>query len=163
MSNTYHAQPYDISKTGFYFSSFEDYTAKVKTSGAEEFELQYIDGDDAQLFAACGINQANLEQWFDEIETLENYQKAALFYLCNDAGYSLDSALSSIDDVSLTECSLEDAAAELFDDCYLSDVPEHVRPYIDYDAFARDCRIGGDMAEFIFDGVTYTVTNANGI
>jgi hypothetical protein len=56
--------------------------------------------------------------------------------------------------------SLYDAATELFNDCYLSDVPEAVQPYIDYEAFANDCRLGGDMYEFRLDGTTWTVTNA---
>jgi hypothetical protein len=58
---------------------------------------------------------------------------------------------------------LIDAASELFDECYLPEVPEAVRPYIDYDAFANDCRLGGDMCEFRFGGTTYTCTNASGV
>lgn len=34
-------------------------------------------------------------------------------------------------------------AEELFDECYLSDVPESVQPYIDYDKWARDVFIDG--------------------
>ena len=29
-------------------------------------------------------------------------------------------------------------ATEMFDECYLSELPEHLRYYIDYEAFARD-------------------------
>lgn len=163
MTNTYHAQPYDISKSGFYFTDLESYQKGVEASGAEEFELQFIDGssEDAQLFSSCGINQANLEQWFDDVIDLEDYEKAALFYLCSDVGYSLEDALDKYEDVSLYHGELSEAAAELFDDCYLSEVPEHVRAYIDYDAFARDCEMGGDMSEFSFGGNTYTCTNAS--
>lgn len=162
---TLHAQPYDISKTGFYFESLEDYEAKVAASQAEEFELQFIDGDneDAQLFSACGINQANLSTWFDTVEILSDFEKAALYYLCSEVGYRLEDALDKIEDVSLFDGRLIDAAIELFDDCYLSEVPEFARNYIDYDAFARDCEMGGDMREFEFAGSTYTVTNHNAI
>lgn len=165
MKTTYHAQPYDISKQGFYFDSFEDYQTKAEASGAEEFELQFIDGssEDAQLFSGLSIDQASLEQWFDEIELLDDHEKAALYYLVSCVGYSLEDALTKIDDVCLYQGNLSDAAAELFDDCYLSDVPEHVRAYIDYDRFARDCELGGDMCEFEFAGETYTCTNANGL
>lgn len=163
MTNTYHAQPYDISKSGFYFTDLDSYQKGVEASGAEEFELQFIDGssEDAQLFSACGINQANLEQWFDDVEGLEDYEKAALFYLCSHSGYDLEDALDKIEDVSLYHGELLEAATQLFDECYLSDVPESVQAYIDYEAFARDCRMGGDMCEFQFAGETYTCTNSN--
>ena len=44
----------------------------------EEFEIQFIDGDNAQLFEACGINQANLNRWFDDIEFLQDHEKVNL-------------------------------------------------------------------------------------
>lgn len=43
-------------------------------------------------------------------------------------------------------------AEELFDDLNLADIPEHVRPYIDYDLFARD----------LFLSDYYSVTAPNG-
>lgn len=165
MTNTFHAQPYDMDKNwGFYFTDFDSYIKGVEASGAEEFELQFIDGDDAELFKACGINQANLAQWFDDVESLDDWQKVCLFYLMdNNICSDLSDAIDKIDDVSVSQCSLRDAAEELFDECYLHDVPEHVRAYIDYDRFANDCRLGGDMDEFTYQGETYTCTNANGI
>jgi hypothetical protein len=164
MTNTFHAMPYDTSKKGFYFTDFDSYIKGVEASGAEEFELQFIDGDDAELFNACGINQANLAQWFDDVEVLDDHEKISLFYLMdNNLCSDLSDALDKIDDVSISQCSLRDAAEELFDECYLHDVPEHVRAYIDYDRFANDCRLGGDMDEFTYQGETYTCTNANSI
>lgn len=159
MTNQYHAQPYDMTKKGFYFTDLDGYFAGVEASGAEEFELQFIDGEDAQLFNALKIDQCTLVKWFDEVEGLEDYEKPALYWLVADCGYNLEDALDKIDEVSLTEDSLEDAAAQLFDDCY--DVPANIMAYIDYDKFANDCRIGGDLSEFEFNGSTYTVTNAN--
>ena len=94
MTNTYHAQPHDMDKRGFYFTNLEEYDAGVEASGAEEFELQFIEGDDAELFKACDINQANIGEWFDDVETLDDSEKVALFYLmdnkiCSDMGESL--------------------------------------------------------------------------
>ena len=37
--------------------------------------------------------------------------------------------------------SFKDYAIELFDECYLNQVPESMRFYIDYDAFARDLEL----------------------
>lgn len=163
MTNRYFAQPYDGSKSGFYFSDGEGYETGVAACGAEEFEIQYIDGPNAELFKACGVNQSNLIEWLEIIETLPDYNRPALFFLCDNHGMSMGDALASVDDVGWTEATLIDAATELFDEIYLPEVSDSVRPYIDYEAFARDCEIGGDMVEFEFEGRTYTCTNANAI
>ena len=164
-----HAQPLNIDARGFQFSSAEEFETKQEAlcdrfgNEVEEFEIQYLDGEDGQLFEACRIHQGDLTPWFDDIEPLEDYEKAALFYLTNCAGYRLNDALEKLADVCISECSLIEAASELFDEVYLSEVPESVRNYIDYDAFANDCRLGGDMCEFRFGGTTYTCTNASGV
>jgi hypothetical protein len=168
------ANPYDMAATGFYFESFDEYerlsAALVNSYGqpVEEFMIDYIDGPDAELFKACGIDQSNLELWFDEVEDLSDSEKAALFYLCSIHGQSVDEALEmrgggvrNIDDVSLYHGTLEKAAEDLFDELYAHEIPEHLRSYIDYESFARDCRCGGDMYEFEFDGETWTCTSAN--
>jgi hypothetical protein len=162
-----YALPLNIDARGFSFTSADEYTTKQEAlrdrfgAPVEEFEIQFIDGDDSKLFEACRIDQTNLDTWFDTIESLDRQEKAALFYLVDQAGYDLSDALSSVDDVTLYAGRLIDAASELFDECYLPEVPEAVRPYIDYDAFARDCRLGGDMCEFRFNGATFTCTNAS--
>jgi hypothetical protein len=92
--NQFHAQPYDMDKAGFYFSDLESYEAGVEASGAEEFEIQFIDGDDCELFNACGINQSNLERWFDDIEPLDHDEKTALFFVMSCLSYKLDEALN---------------------------------------------------------------------
>ncbi|MFP6557306.1 antirestriction protein ArdA [Paraburkholderia sp. B3] len=168
---TYHAQPYNLDARGFYFTSMEDYTAKAEANtdrwGApvEEYELQFIDGTDAEaeLFAALGINQANLEAWFDDVVDLDEREQAALSYIVGDLGYSLADALDKIDDVNLYAGSLVEAATELFDELYLHDIPQAVRYYVDYEAFARDQRLAGAMTETEFAGTTYTVTNADAL
>ena len=129
----------------------------------EEFEIQFIDGDDAELFEACGINQANLNVWFDDIEFLQDYEKASLFYLVGVAGYKLDQAIEKMNEPSIYQGDLLDAATVLFDECYLHTLPDNIKYYIDYEKFARDCELGGDMCEFEYAGTTYTCTNSNAI
>lgn len=168
---TYHAQPYNLDAVSFFFTSMEDYTAKAEANTdrwgtpVEEYELQFIDGTDAegQLFSLLGINQANLEAWFDDVVDLDEREQAALAYLVGDLGKSLADALDQIDDVNLYTGSLVEAATELFDDLYLHDIPEAVRYYVDYEAFARDQRLAGAMTETEFAGTTYTVTNADAL
>ena len=166
---TLHATPYNIDAIGFYFTDLNEYETKVTSlidcfgNLVEEFEIQFIDGDDAELFEACGINQVNLNQWFNEIEFLQDNEKVSLYYLVGVAGYSLDQALLKIDEPSLYQGNLLDAATELFDECWLPSVPDNIRFYIDYDKFARDCQYGGDLTEFNYAGATYTCTSANGL
>ncbi|MDP2761472.1 MAG: antirestriction protein ArdA [Sideroxyarcus sp.] len=69
--------------------------------------------------------------------------------------------MDKIDEVCLYEGNLEDATGELFEECHAHAIPENLRFYIDYKAFARDCEMGGDMVEFDYDGTTYTCTNAS--
>lgn len=163
----YFANPYDTEATGFYFTSHEEYAEKsaalLNRSGApvEEFMINYIDGDDAQLFEACKITQSNLELWFDEVESLEDYEKAALFYLTSVNGQDVRKALDNMEDYSFSKGCLLDAATDLFDERYLNGIPEGARYYIDYEAFARDRALNGEMYEFTFNGETYTCTSAN--
>ena len=166
---TLYANPYNIDAVGFYFNDADEFTEKSTNltdrcgSHVEEFEIDFIDGDDAALFSACCINQANLNTWFDDIETLADQEKINLYYLLNVAGYTLTQALDKVDEPSIAQSSLRDAAEELFDECWLHSVPESIRYYIDYDKFARDCEMSGDMVEFEYNNQTYTCTNATGI
>ena len=130
---TLHATPYNQSATGFYFTDADDYQTKAKChldsygNLVEEFEIQFIDGDDAELFKACGINQANLNTWFDSIEFLDEQDKLNLFYLMGVTGnYFLDEALLKLDEPNIYPDRLLDAATELFDECMLPEVPENM-------------------------------------
>ena len=167
--STFFAQPYSLDAVGFYFDTLEAYTEKSENlldafgSPVEEFEIQFIDGDDCELFSACGINQANLNLWFETIADLSEHEKTALYYLRSVSSYSLENALDKLDDVNLSEGNLKDVAETLFDEFYLNDVPESVRAYIDYEKYARDCEMGGDLYEFDFEGTTWTCTNASSI
>jgi len=167
--STFFAQPYNLDAVGFYFETLEAYTEKSESlldafgNPVEEFEIQFIDGDDCELFSACGINQGNLAMWFDDVADLSDHEKTALFYLRSVLGYNLENALDNLEDVNLSEGNLKDVAETLFDEFYLNDVPESVRAYFDYEKYARDCEIGGDLYEFDFNGTTWTCTNASGV
>ena len=166
-TTTLHATPYNIDATGFYFNNFEDYETKSSSHldayGAvvEEYDIQLIDCDDAQLFLACGINQANLNVWFDDIESsLDEHEKVSLYYLLKN-GYDLTQALEKLEEPNITQCDLKDAAEELFDACYAHEIPETLRYYFDMQKWARELEIGGDFVEFEYSSRTFTCTNAN--
>lgn len=168
-TTTLYAQPYNMDAEGFYFHSFEEYETKSENlrdrfgNVVEEFEIQFIDGDDAELFEACGINQSNLSTWFDDIEDKDDNEKIALYFLTGTLGYDLDQAMDKVEDVIIFEGDAKEAAEELFDECYAHTIPENLRFYFDMDKFAHDLEISGDFNEFSFGGKTFTCTNASGI
>jgi hypothetical protein len=77
------AQPYDISATGFYFLTAEQYQEQsTKTRNdrgfrVEEYEIQFIDGEsiDAKLFEPLGVNQCNFREFLDACDTWDESQK----------------------------------------------------------------------------------------
>lgn len=71
MSITLHAQPYDITATGFYFSTAEEFDEKVSKltndfgDPVEEFEIQFIDGEqiDCELAKAIDLSQGTFRDY----------------------------------------------------------------------------------------------------
>lgn len=158
----FHAQPYPLDAQGFYFHSYEDYEDKASKISAEEFEIQLIDADDVELISACRLDQTTLH-WLEDIQKLDSWQKPAVFFLLDNGLVSdVGEAIAKADDVCLFSGTLQDAAVDLFDDCYASQVPEGLRVYVDYEKFANDLRLSGDFVEFRYGGETYCCTNANG-
>lgn len=165
-TDTYYSQPYDPSGTGFYFHTWAEYCEKVNANRCEEFEIQYIDGDEAELFKACGVDQSNIDQWFELLDELEDYDKPALFYACDVIGLSMAEAMEqqgggyrTFEDYSVTPGTAKEWAEQYIDDSgMLENVPENVRWYFDYDAFARDLVLNGDLYEFTYDGDSYTAS-----
>ena len=164
MTNIYHATPYDISAAGFYFSTYEEYLDKFAShrnehgDPVEEYEIQFIDGENYRLFEAVRVNQANLKDWFNRFEDLDDHDAIKVIYLAEDVGYSLDGMLDRLDDVMLFEGTAIEYAESYLDDTGLLDqIPENLRYYFDTEAFARDLLLGGDIAEIETGGKTYVV------
>jgi hypothetical protein len=164
----FHAQPYNLDATGFYFSDVEEFETKIEQCRdsfglpVEEFEIQFIDGSSeaASLFKAADINQVNLGDFLELLSERTSNELVAIGYLC-EIGYKFTDAAAQADEVCVRDGRLEDAAQELFDECFLHQIPENLHAYIDYSAFAYDCRVSGDLVEFEFAGSTYTITNSN--
>lgn len=162
MTNIYHATPYDISAVGFYFKTYDEYVLKAAThtnengNPVEEYEIQFINGDNYKLFEALGINQANLKQWFDDFEGLEGEDFIKALYLADDLRCSMDEVLGHMEDVCLFEGSALEYTEQFIEDTgMLNDMPENLRFYFDTEAFARDLVLGGDITEVKIDGTKY--------
>ncbi|SDR67556.1 antirestriction protein ArdA [Erythrobacter sp. HL-111] len=162
MSNRYHATPYDISATGFYFDTYEEYQARAAVhrneygDPVEEYEIQFIDGDSYRLFDAIGVNQANLKDWFERFEDMDDDEAVKLIILIEHFGYSVEDALDRIDDLHLFEGTAIQYAEELIESTGMLDqMPENLRYYFDTEAFARDMVLGGDITPVEIDGRSY--------
>jgi hypothetical protein len=159
MTNSYHATPYDLSAQGFYFETFDEYTERASShrnaygQPVEEYEIQFIDGDNCALFAALGINQANLEIWFDVFEDYEGDREIKAIFLAEHQGINISDIPNQIDDMHLFEGSaVEYAEAYLDDTGLLETIPENLRYYFDTEALARDLVLSGDVVEVEIEG-----------
>jgi len=155
------AQPYDISATGFYFDSAEDYAQKAAGNFnpygqiVEEYELQFIDGEsiDSNLFHALGVNQCNFPAYLEACDAWDDFQKQKVIIAVGECGYSFDLTSGDPDDfeVDLYEIdSLRELAEQFVDEGLFGEIPEPIRNYLDYDAIARD--LGMDYSETTIGG-----------
>ena len=157
------ANPYDTTNLGFYFSSYEEY--EIKSSNlvddfgfpVEEFMIEFINGELCQLFNACAIDQCTLKLWFNDIELLPEAEQVELYYRCDNLSQNVEEALDKLNtDGFIQQSSLADYAYEYINDYGVIDcLPETFRCYFDYEAYARDLELNGEVIEFTYDNSTY--------
>jgi len=163
MTTTLYAQPYDISATGFYFSSEAEFMQKVACAvnpcgqPVEEFEIQFIDGEgiDAQLFSALGVQQGDVGAFLEAIEDWNDDDKTRVIIAVGECGYRFQFGKDEPGqyDIDLYECdSLRALAIQFVEEGLLGDIPDRIQCYLDYDAIARD--LGMDYAIAEIDGHT---------
>jgi hypothetical protein len=153
-----HATPYDISARGFYFGSLDEYEKKAESAvneygdPVEEFEIQFIDGDDAELklFKMMKVSQVNLDDYFEAVdEGWDDDEMQKLEILTDDLGYSFDDAVDKMDDlVVYGEFDSEaDFAQEYVDGMGgPSELGKKtLEQYFDYESFGNDLVLGGDI------------------
>lgn len=158
---TLHATPYDISYSGFYFDTIEEFEQGMEEAPFEEVEIQFIDGKEEEclLFKLCKPHQGSVAKYYEAIDAgYEEYQLAALSYLVEDMGLSWEEAIdqATLDDVSVYAMSIEELARHFAEEgIYPSGVNEQVLPYLDYDMLARDLSM--DYSEITILGTHYCV------
>ena len=159
-----HAQPYDISASGFFFEDTKEYDAKRRKclsdvgQPVEEFEIQFIDGEDidAELFKALGINQATFPLFLEKVDEWDDSQKKKIIIAVGECGYSVDLNSGDPDDfdIDLYEMdSLRELAEHFVEEGLFGEIPERIRFYLDYDAMARD--LGMDYSETTIAGQSF--------
>lgn len=148
----FYAQPYDISATGFYFETIEEYDARYAAcknhygESVEEFEIQFIDGEsiDAQLFKALGIHRGDISSFIDAADSWDDEQKIHVIIAVGECGYQFDISNDTPEqfDITLYEAqSMKELAEQFVDEGLYGEIPESLQYYIDYDAIARDLSI----------------------
>lgn len=156
-----HAQPYDIAATGFYFESLEEFQAKVTRfrnaygDTVEEFEIQFIDGDDIDcaLANAWEINQANIGPYFDAVDAWDDDGKIKFIIAVGEVRYRFDPKTVGPNDFDVDvyyTCSMTELAEQFVAEGLFGDIPNHLSHYIDYDAIARDLAL--DYTETVIAG-----------
>ena len=149
MTTTLYAQPYDISAEGFYFTSAEEFTtqaANLKNSygdAVEEFEIQFIDGDDidCELAKAFELHQGTIASFYNALEEWDAQEKTIFIIAVGECGYSFDPKTTHPNDfdVELYELdSLKELAEQFVEEGLYGDIPDSLQFYIDTDAMARD-------------------------
>lgn len=165
----YFAQPYDLAADGFYFDSLDEYAEKAAANTnffgqpVEEYEIQFIDGDYPELFRELSIDQGSLHTWFEHFESLSETDALKCLYLAADLGMDASQVLDAdLSEVNLFQGSAIDYVYFYIEETGMLDqMPETLKVYFDYESFARDLLIGGDIAEFSApDGTAYIVPRA---
>ncbi|MEM6889979.1 MAG: antirestriction protein ArdA [Pseudomonadota bacterium] len=160
------AQPYDLSATGFYFETEEQYREKITTirndygQPVEEFEIQFIDGEriDAALANAWGLNQANILRFMEIEDEWGEDQKQRFIIAVGECAYSFDPETVDPNDFDVDLYfvrSMRDLAEEFVAEGLFGPVPEAFRFYIDYDAIAGDLAVDYAETDIAGDNIIY--------
>jgi hypothetical protein len=156
-----YANPYDTSARGFYFNSLEDYEKKYeKNLPVEEYEIDFIDGtkEQAAIFNAAKINQANLGEWFEVMDSIEDFRLPALYFLMSYHGEDFADAVSKAEELIFNEGDAKAYAEQYVDDQGgLEQLDRQtLENHFDWDSFVNELETGGSITEFEFAGTTYT-------
>ena len=111
----------------------------------EEFEIQFIDGDniDCDLAKAISLNQANFARYFEIIDEWEEWEKRLVILAVGECGYQFDDDTSPTDfDIDIYDVdSMRELAEQFVEEGLYCDIPESLQFYIDYEAIARDLSV----------------------
>ena len=155
-----HAQPYDVSATGFYLETTEEFEAKSAANRndcgdpVEEYEIQFIDGEDidCELAKAIGLTQANFKDYLNCVDAWDDWQKVLVIIAVGECGFDFDPDVDpNHHDIDIYYVdSLRDLAHQFVDEGLFGDISENIKIYLDYDAIAGD--LGMDYSEITIAG-----------
>lgn len=156
---TFYAQPYNTAVEGFYFQTADQF--KTHSNGlvdsfgqpVEEFEIQFMEGGQLslELFEAWKPGQAEIGQYIAFCDNCEEDAFLMAIIAIRDGGYRAADVIDDPEGLPITlyrTASLKELAEEFLEDGLFGDIPERLRPYLDFEAIGRD--LG-------FDGYTETI------
>lgn len=119
------------------------------------------DPTEKSLFEAARSNGlgCTLEEYLAQVNDLDMYEMAKLYWLVVEQGYEFDDGIRKLQDTSVYRDNLRATAEEIFDGLYLHQIPESLQTYVNYDSFAYDLRAGSELCEFKFANHTWTAEN----
>ena len=130
-----HAQPYYIAATGFYFETAEKYKKSANAlrndygDPVEEFEIQFIDGDEinCDLAKVIGLNQANFARYFEIVDEWEEWEKRLVILAVGECGYQFSDDTSPTDfDIDIYDVdSMRELAEQFVEEGLFGEIPEN--------------------------------------
>ena len=131
----------------------DTFMESARDADHQEFEVINYTTD---IMPPCIAQNINPEKWVEYMEAYEEHGGAFRAYVDDQhyAGGELSDTLSRFEDAYRGEYDdQEDFARELLDETgEIGDIPEHLRHYFDYEAYARD----------LFMSDVYSLDNPNG-
>tara|TARA_R110002020_G_scaffold57022_1_gene157197 strand:- start:830 stop:1303 length:474 start_codon:yes stop_codon:yes gene_type:complete len=157
MDNVICAVPYDMSVPFFYFHSIEEYEEKYKINfdkyHCEEYEFQFIDGNEIFTSLWNAIGSYNPLKIFEVYNDIENEHDAlCIEYLMDNCRMSLEDALEQYGDVVVHYGTMKELADREFP---WHDIDESYHRFIDLDILARD--LEHSYCEFKDDVFIYSI------
>ena len=151
MTITLCANPYSYNVPFFFFNSREDYQEKYQKNfdkyHCEEYEFQFIDGDDILEILWNALGNENVFKILEIYEEgiIDNERDARALEVCLTLlGMDIDEALTSYEDIYLFWGNTEEYAYDSFP---WHDVPEYLHSYVDLDQYITDLECGGDITD----------------
>ena len=159
------AIPYDFEAADFYFSSGEEFYTKYKAQlPVEEYQFEFIDGTEFELFIADKFFKefSPIGKYFQLIESYEpsitEENLVALDYLFEFSSSSVEEVLKKLDDVTVFEGTAEEYAMEIYEDEIQAKIG-FLSYHFDYKALGRELVLGGDVFEYRRKGKNYIITS----
>lgn len=144
------ASPYAYNVPFFYFETLEEYKEQYQKQfdkyHCEEYEFQFIDGDDIAsiLYEACKDDIFKLLEIIEE-EIITTEEDAIKLYVCtNINGLTLEDAMNRYQDITLFNGTIKDYANEVFP---WEQIPNWAHTFIDIDKYITDLECNGDVYE----------------
>lgn len=149
----FYAHYYNIFPKGFEFSSMEEYEQQfqhhqnaigklgenLKTEWVQLISSNFID---EKLFNLLKIDKSNLPLFIEKANQWSEQDKINLLIAVGEQRCDFDLSKDTPSDFDIEVCdtvnSMQEFAEKLLKDGYLGEIPQSLKPYLDYDEIIAD-------------------------